>query len=565
MAEGDQPRVPPVLDSGFSMRGGFVACLSAKPQQVERVADQLRWHRGRASLQHRDGLAFASLADGADGPTVETRAGVTRLVHGAAPAPLQQLERTATRFAAIEWDGRSLRASRDALGLAPLFYRELPEAVWLATEIAPLVSLQAPTPDLEALSARAAFVPLDERTGWRGLRRVLPGGAIEIDARGLGIAASRHWEPSRLLGRYRGSREEALGEFRERFSSAVKSCFEARSGILLSGGLDSGAVAMTASATGRGLPHLVHVHFADIPETNEDQFAAAVAHEVGAPLHTIAGDASPWDVEAELDLFGVPYNWFPYGIDQPALGHLAAEGIAVALDGHDGDGVLGPRGVEWGELVLEGELGALASFCRAYGLRRALRGGATAFVPPWCRPPGFGRPTYMQSVAPYFCEPLRSRIVRDDIFRWRWPSAGWRARQLLPLLPRATVSLEQKELEAASHGIDLRHPFADRALVDFLVSLPCAIKGDPGRTKPVLRDALDGAFPALLHQRPKSDYQAVVRRRVDPARCVEGIRASKVRLPSVDYRRLFEDRPETIPLFLLVNLARVHEFMRRAT
>lgn len=37
-----------------------------------------------------------------------------------------------------------------------------------------------------------------------------------------------------------------------------------------------------------------------------------------------------------------------------------------------------------------------------------------------------------------------------------------------------------------------------------------------------------------------------------------------VRLPGVDYRRLSASRPEDIPLFLLVNLARVHEFARRA-
>ena len=549
------------------MRGGFVACLSARPQQVERVADRLRWHRGRAVHHSCDGLEIASLVDAAEGPVVETRAGVTRLVHGEAPAPLAQLERTATRFAGFEWDGRTLRASRDALGLAPLFYRRLSGAVWLATEVAPLVSLQTPILDLEALSARAAFVPLDDRTGWQDIHRVLPGGAIEIGTSDLGIATSRYWGPARLLGSYRGSREEGLAEFRERFSLAVKSCVEARSGILLSGGLDSGAVAVMTPASGRGPPHLVHGHFAGLPETHEEEFAAALADKVGAPLHTVAGDVSPWDVGAELDLFGIPYNWFPYGLDEPALGHLAAEGIAVALDGHDGDGVLGLRGGEWGELILEGELGTLASFCRAYGLRRALRGSASAFVPPWCRPPALRARTYMQSVASYFRGPLRARIVRDDVFRWRWPSAGWRVRQLQPLLPRSTVALEQKELQAARYGIDLRHPFADRALVDFLISLPCAIKCDPGRAKPLLLDALEGMIPAVLHQRPKSDYQAVIRRRVDAARCVEGIRASKIQLPDIDYRRLFDDAardPQAIPLFLLVNLARVHEFARRA-
>lgn len=549
------------------MRGGFVACLSVRPQPVDRAAEALRWHRGRAAHHSCPGLEVASLADATEGPAVETSGGVTRLAHGAAPAPLAQLERTGTRFAALEWNGRTLRASRDALGLAPLFYRRLPGAVWLATEVAPLVSLRAPAPDLEALAARAAFVPLDERTGWQGIHRVLPGGAIEISAGDLGIAASSHWAPEQLVGSYRGSREEGLAEFRERFSSAVKSCFEARSGILLSGGLDSGAVAVTAPASGRGLPHLVHVHFAGVPGTHEDGYAAAVARQVGAPLRTVAGDDSPWDIGAELDLFGIPYNWFPYGIEQPALGHLASEGIAVALDGHDGDGVLGLPGMEWGELILEGELGALWSHCRDYGLRRALRGSAAQFVPAWCRPPGLGKRTYMQEVASFFQGALRQQIVRDDVFRWRWPSAGWRVRQLRPLLPRATVALEQKELQAASHGIDLRHPFADRALVDFLISLPCAVKGDPGRAKPLLLDALGASLPPLLRERPKSDYQQVVRRRVDAGRCVEGIRASKIRLPDVDYRRLFDaaaSRPDAIPLFLLVNLARVHEFARRA-
>ncbi len=550
------------------MRGGFVACLSAKPQPIERVVEQLRWHRGVAVHHHCRGLEIASLVDATEGPTVETRAGVTRLVHGAPQSPLADLQRTAARFAAIEWDGTTLRASRDALGLAPLFYRRLPDALWLATEVAPLVSVQTPVPDLEALSARAAFVPLDDRTGWRGIHRVVPGGTIEVDARDLGIVSSRYWEPARLFGTYRGSRSEALAEFRERFASAVKRCFEARSGILLSGGLDSGAVAVTTPASGRGLAHLVHVHFADLPQTHEQQFAAALAHTVGAPLHTVAGNVVAWDIEAELDLLGIPYNRFPYGIDEPALDHLAAQGITVALDGHDADGVLGPRGVEWGELILKGEFGRLASLTRDYGVRRALRGSAANFIPPSCRPPGYRTRTYMQGVGPYFCGPLRAQILRDDIFRWRWPSAAWKVRQLQPLLPRATVSLEQKEIEAASRGIDLRHPFADRALVDFLISLPCAIKSDPGRAKPLLLDALDGMFPALMKQRPKSDYRAVVRRRVDAGRCVEGIQASKVRLPGVDYRRLFDDAasgPQAIPLFLLVNLARVHEFVRRAT
>jgi hypothetical protein len=285
------------------------------------------------------------------------------------------------------------------------------------------------------------------------------------------------------------------------------------------------------------------------------------------PLHAVEGDTSPWSPDDDLDRLGIPYNWFPYGIDEPALSHLAAHGTPAALDGHDADGVLGPPGGEWAEVLLEGALGAFASFARAQGPWRTVTGTAAAFVPPWLRPRAFRPRTYAQDVARYFQGALRARILREDVNRWRWPGERWRVRQLQPLLPRATVSMEQKELEAARHGIDLRHPFADRALVDFLASLPCAVKGDPGRPKSLLRDALEGVLPPALRERGKGDYQVVLRRRVDPARCIEGIRASGVRLPGVDYRRLFDDAardPEALPLFLVVTLARAHAFARRA-
>ena len=544
------------------MRGGFVACLGGEPRQVERAAEGLRWHRG-APLVHRAGqLVIASLCDPQQGPFVETRGSSALLVHGAPPAPLADLRRSASRYAAIEWDGTTLKAARDALGLAPLFYRRLQDAFWLATEVGPLVALAPAQPDPEALSAQAGFVPQVARTGFSGIFRVVPGEEIAVAAAGLRVETRRTWDPAALAGRFRGSRDEALGQFRDRLARATTECFEPGTGILLSGGLDSGAVAVTAPAA----PYLVHVHFDSAPQTDERRFAGAIAERIAAPLHLVPGCVQAWDVDAELDLLGIPDNRFPYGIEDAAFAHLAAAGVGVALDGHDGDGVLGPSGAEWGTLLLQRDFARFAALGRAYGARRALHGCASAFLPAALRPPRWRRATYMQGVAPFFTGALRERILRDDIFRWRWPAQAWLARQLQPLSPRATVALESKELEAARHGIDLRHPFADRALVELMVSLPCAIKSDPGRTKAFLQDALAGRFPALLQQRPKSDYRAIVRQRVDTPRCMERIRASGLRLPGIDYQRLFaeaDSRPELLPLFLVVNLTRVHAFAQR--
>jgi hypothetical protein len=82
-----------------------------------------------------------------------------------------------------------------------------------------------------------------------------------------------------------------------------------------------------------------------------------------------------------------------------------------------------------------------------------------------------------------------------------------------------------------------------------------------------MQHALADLYPPTLEQRPKSDYRPVVSRRVDTHRWLERIRTSTLRLPGIDYAQLLADaehRIERIPLFLVVNLARVHEFVRRA-
>ena len=379
------------------MRGGFVACVSAKPGAAESMLEHLRWHRGNAVSYRAVGLEIAAFVDPDTGPFFESSGGVAILAHGAPVASLEDLQSTYTRFAALQWDGTRLRATRDPFGLVPLFYRVVDSAIWLATEVAPLLHVKLCAPDLEALCARAAFVPLDERTGWQDIHRVLPGTTLDVDVARMKFQCSRYWFPERNFGSYRGGYREAVAEFRARFGTAVKRCLASEVAILLSGGLDSAAVAIAARTGGRALPHLVHVHYPHLPKTHEQDYAAAVANSVGAPLNTVSGRISPWDIGEELAMHGIPYNWLPYGMDEPLLGHVAQAGIGVALDGHDGDGVMGaPGGAVWGSLVLNGAFKLLWSSYRHYGPRRAARGLAADFVPHALRPARSIRPSTLR-------------------------------------------------------------------------------------------------------------------------------------------------------------------------
>ena len=200
-------------------------------------------------------------------------------------------------------------------------------------------------------------------------------------------------------------------------------------------------------------------------------------------------------------------------------------------------------------------------------MKRALRGIVSEIVPngPLNRAAVRQR-GFLETISAYFSGEMRARIRAENL-RWVSPSRSWKTRQVNPQLPRATISFEQKEIEAACHGVDQRHPFADRDFVDFMVALPCETKADPVRAKSLMVEALGDDLPGEIRQRPKSDYVAVLRHRVDPRRCIEVVRASGIELPDVDYRRLFEQAdadPGAIPIFLLVNLARVHRFAQRA-
>src|SRR6185295_16597108 len=97
----------------------------------------------------------------------------------------------------------------------------------------------------------------------------------------------------------------------------------------------------------------------------------------------------------------VPYLTPPALAADSALAHLSEGGVGVALDGNDGDGVLGYLGREWGELLRTGRVRRLAELSREHGARKVLHKVIDDVVPPPLRlrklrgRPG-PRPTYMQ-------------------------------------------------------------------------------------------------------------------------------------------------------------------------
>ena len=129
--------------------------------------------------------------------------------------------------------------------------------------------------------------------------------------------------------------------------------------------------------------------------------------------------------------------------------------------------------------------------------RRALRAWATECLPLWAY------------------RALRVAWVRarqpdigwlDAELRWRMSppvesSDRWRAAQLEAVGPRLGAGITMMDRIAARSGVDLRHPFADQGLLEFLLSLPPEAKHAGGRWKALVRDGFP-ELPGSVRHRP---------------------------------------------------------------
>src|SRR5207248_2935725 len=166
------------------------------------------------------------------------------------------------------------------------------------------------------------------------------------------------------------------------------------------------------------------VAFPELGDAAEEQHARRVASALGLKLDVVPGELEPWHPEDDLRTSVVPYLTPPALAADTALARLAAAEVNVALDGNDGDGVLGYLGREWAELLRTGRVRRLVELSREHGSGQVLHKLINDVVPPALRfrklrgrpePP----PTYLQLAERYFAAPLRLRMRRIDHERWR--------------------------------------------------------------------------------------------------------------------------------------------------
>ncbi len=437
-------------------------------------------------------------------------------------------------FAFAIWDERrrEVFCARDVIGIRPFVYHLTDRVFVWASECRQLLAAGVVEP--EPNEGMVAEVLADEfrrtdETLFRGVSRLPPAHSMTVGEDRVAVRAYWRLDPEREV-RYAHDAEYDE-HFRALFEDAVRCRLRTDRGVVavsLSGGLDSSAVAGVAQSAARaaGGPALAafSMVFPDRPAYDESRYSAAVARMWDLEAHAVA--PSPLDAD-RIRTDAARHMDVPELASDQLLGQvrerMRARGCRVVLTGLGGDQVLtgsvlhyadllrrfhlaaawsqyrsdarvGDAGWTPAALVTAGVLPLLPAWFRAAAAPLARRWGYRRIVPDWVAPGFAARVGLENRLRLQVPDPRPSSFARWDVCR---SVASASQLQLTEAAERTT----------AEYGLEQRHPFFDRRLVEFCVAMPENQRWRGDRTKAVMRRALAPVLPPEVgRRRDKGDF-----------------------------------------------------------
>jgi asparagine synthase (glutamine-hydrolysing) len=451
------------------------------------------------------------------GHRFRTRSDTETIVHAYEAWGLGFAERLRGMFAVAIWDARERRLvlARDRFGIKPLYYRDLAGELSFASE---LDALQGSELDLDALEGFLAFnvvpAPL---TIYRGIRK-LPAGHVLTWEAGR-IALERFARPGPRPPRRGEDEAELVEECRSRLRDSVRAHLVADVpvGVLLSGGVDSGALTALAAEESAEPVRTFSVGF---EEASFDELAGAraVADRYGTRHRELVlqPDAALL-LPALADAFDEPFA------DSSALpaylvSKLAAEDVKVALSGEGGDELFGGYYTYVADLLAErfGRLakasqplvGLLPSSSRKASFDyKAKRFASAAHLPPLERHHGWKEIFSADARA----ELTGEKHAFDPVSLLRERFAETEGHELLTRLQDVDLGtylvddlLVKTDRASMAWSLEARVPFLDAVVSNFALSLPASRHVRGLSKKRLLRRAVEPLLPSgVVHGRKR--------------------------------------------------------------
>ena len=430
---------------------------------------------------------------------------------------------------------RRLFLSRDRFGQKPLFYTLQNGSFAFASELTSLLQHRAVASSISSLSVQKyfayGFVPAPHSL-YEDIYKLPAGCNLTVDAQSLTHRITRYWDfvlenaadesPDR-------NTESALAEtLSTLLRDAVRRQWRADvpAGIFLSGGIDSSAISYFARQEAVHPLATFSIGF-EHPGFDESDQARRVSSVLGTQhteqrLSSTAARCVLPQIAARLDE--------PIGDSSIICTHLLSEmarpHVTVALGGEGADELLGgydpfrilnladlysryiPRPLHQAVRLAAARLPTRTGYMTLdYRLTRTLRGLSY--------PPSLWNPVWIGPLEPSDLQACFDdaasveRVYEDAIEVWDscvQPGLVERTLQFFVKLYLQDDILAKVDRAGMMNSLEVRSPFLDLDLVNFVRRLPTRFKLHRGRTKYLLREAMRPFLPSWIIDRPKHGF-----------------------------------------------------------
>jgi len=436
-------------------------------------------------------------------------------------------------FAFAIWDSReqALFLARDAFGIKPLYYRQDGARLVFASELNALLASGTVTAEMDPLSVADYLgwlaVPAP-RTIYRGIFSLRPGEYATFRAGRLELA--QHWTFRTMpqVAPVCTTREEFTAELRSRLEDTIRAhvVADVPVGAFLSGGLDSAVVVGLMTKAGGARLRTFSIGF-DEAGYSEADAAAATARHFGTDHHAsvLTGDQVARDIEPLLAALDQPTG---DGINTYYASRAARTGgVTVALSGLGGDELFGGYPSFRDLPRLAGLLSTwhrLPRFARAAIIARLRHGSTRARKLADFLEHARDLQQLCALQRTVFPETARHSLLSADVLQAmsgrspRHPELSAQTAELAGAAPfeiisawelrtyMADVLLRDSDIMSMRHSLELRVPFVDRPLIEWLWRQPAEFKNGRGSQKSALIAAVSDLLPPGLGERRKQGF-----------------------------------------------------------
>jgi asparagine synthase (glutamine-hydrolysing) len=424
----------------------------------------------------------------------------------------QVTERLNGMFAFAIWDvvTQELFLIRDRMGVKPLFYYPMADGVLFGSEPKAILAHPSVRPrvNVDGLREMLVLAKNPEVTIYAGMCEVRPGQVVRVNRNG--ITKRRYWA---LTAReHEDDLPQTISTVAELLEDIIQRQIVADVPLcsLLSGGLDSSSVTALAHRAifirQGGRIRSFSVDFADhgadfvandMQKSSDAPFVRDFVAQIGCDHTEVVLDSGEL-ADRELNRAVLHARDFPLSLSGDMFSSLyrlfqavRAEST-VALSGESADEVFG--GYAWfhdPQAVEAAMFPWLVTTGGAFDGTQVLDAGLLARL----KLPEFAADSYAQAIAETpVCdgEDAGERRMREISY--------------LHLTRFVQYLLDRKDRMSMAVGLEVRVPFCDHRLVEYVFNIPWHLKTFDGREKSILRAATRELLPDSIVNRQKSPY-----------------------------------------------------------